>query len=198
MDKVDKFDQTTITFKDRVEFLTKNYDRMAGLTANADTKAGIIIAIHSFWAISYGPNLSKLIISFLVQPMKLAIWIISVLLVVAFFIAFIRSASKAAMILSPRIKPQANESSRKLGLIFFADIIKFKGDNVFEKANNYKAQFEGTSYEDIIEDLTYRINDIANVVNEKYICAGEAVQRSIITFYLWAVSLILLIMMNMM
>jgi len=54
------------------------------------------------------------------------------------------------------------------------------------------------SYEDIVEDLTYRINDIANVVNEKYICAGEAVRRSILTFYLWAISLIFLIMMNMM
>jgi tRNA A22 N-methylase len=45
MDMVDKSDQTTIPVKDRVEFLTKVYDRMAGLTANADTKAGIILAI---------------------------------------------------------------------------------------------------------------------------------------------------------
>ena len=198
MGMVDKLEQTTIPVKDKVEFLTKVYDRMAGLTTNADTKAGIILAIHSFWAISYGPNLSKLIISFPVQPMKLAVWILSVLLVVAFFIAFIRSASKSAMVLSPRIKPQANEPSRKPGLIYFSDIIKFKGDNVCEKAHNYKAQFEGTSYEDIIEDLTYRINDIANVVHEKYICAGEAVQQSITTFYLWAISIIFLIMMNMM
>ena len=197
MDMVDKLDQKTITIKDRVEFLTKVYDRMAGLTTNADTKAGIILAIHSFWAISYGPNLSKLIISFPVQPMKLAIWIISVLLVVAFFIAFIRSASKSAMVLSPRIKPQANEPSRKPGLIYFGDIIKFKGGNICEKAHNYKVQFEGMSYEDIIEDLTYRINDIANVVHEKYICTGEAVQQSITTFYLWAISIIFLIMMNM-
>ena len=198
MDMLDKLDQTTITVKDKVEFLTKVYDRMAGLTTNADTKAGIILAIHSFWAISYGPNLSKLIISFPAQPMKLAIWIISVLLVVAFFIAFIRSAYKAAMVLMPRIKPQANEPSRKPGLIYFGDIIKFKGGNICEKAHNYKVQFEGMSYEDIIEDLTYRINDIANVVNEKYVCAGEAVRRSILTFYLWAISLIFLIMMNMM
>ena len=198
MDMVDKLEQTTITVKDRVEFLTKVYDRMAGLTTNADTKAGIILAIHSFWAISYGPNLSKFIISFPVQPMKLAIWIISVLLVVAFFIAFIRSASKSAMVLSPRIKPQANEPSRKPGLIYFGDIIKFKGGNICEKAHNYKAQFEGMSYEDIIEDLTYRINDIANVVHEKYICAGDAMQQSITTFYLWAISIIFLIMMNMM
>ena len=198
MDMLDKLDQTTIAVKDKVEFLTKVYDRMAGLTVNADTKAGIILAIHSFWAISYGPNLSKLIISFPAQPMKLAIWIISVLLVVAFFIAFIRSASKSAMVLSPRIKPQANEPSHKPGLIYFGDIIKFKGGNICEKAHNYKAQFEEMSYEDIIEDLTYRINDIANVVNEKYVCAGEAVQQSITTFYLWAISIILLIMMNMM
>ena len=198
MDMVDKLEQTTIPDKDKIEFLTKVYDRMAGLTTNADTKAGIILAIHSFWAISYGPNLSKLIISFPVQPMKLAIWIISVLLVVAFFIAFIRSASKSAMVLSPRIKPQANEPSRKPGLIYFGDIIKFKGGNICEKAHDYKVQFEGMSYEDIIEDLTYRINDIANVVNEKYMCAGEAVQQSITTFYLWAISIILLIMMNMM
>jgi len=198
MDMVDKLEQTTIPDKDKIEFLTKVYDRMAGLTTNADTKAGIILAIHSFWAISYGPNLSKLIISFPVQPMKLTIWIISVLLVVAFFIAFIRSASKSAMVLSPRIKPQANEPSRKPGLIYFGDIIKFKGGNICEKAHNYKVQFEGMSYEDIIEDLTYRINDIANVVNEKYMCAGKAVQQSITTFYLWAISIILLIMMNMM
>jgi len=65
---------------------------MAGLTANADTKAGIILALHSFWAISYGPNISKLIISFPAQPVKLVIWLLSFLLVVAFFIAFIRSA----------------------------------------------------------------------------------------------------------
>ena len=38
----DKADRTAIPVKDRVEFLTKVYDRMAGLTANADTKAGII------------------------------------------------------------------------------------------------------------------------------------------------------------
>lgn len=57
---------------------------------------------------------------------------------------------------------------------------------------------EGMSYEDIIEDLTYRINDIANVVHEKYFCAGEAVRQSITTFYLWAISIIFLIMMNMM
>ena len=198
MDMVDKLDQTTITVKDKVEFLTKVYDRMAGLTVNADTKAGIILAIHSFWAISYGPNLSKLIISFPTQPMKLAVWILSVLLVVAFFIAFIRSASKSAMVLSPRIKPQANEPSHKPGLIYFGDIIKFKGGNICEKAHNYKAQFEEMSYEDIIEDLTYRINDIANVVHEKYICAGDAMQQSITTFYLWAISIIFLIMMNMM
>ena len=198
MDMVDKLDQTTITVKDRVEFLTKIYDRMAGLTVSADTNAGIILAIHSFWAISYGPNLSKLIISFPVQPMKLSIWILSVLLVVAFFIAFIRSATKSAMVLSPRIKPQANEPYHKQGLIYFADIIKLKGNNVCEKAHEYKAQFEGMSYEDIIEDLTYRINDIANVVHEKYMCVGEAVRQSITTFYLWAISIILLIMMNMM
>ncbi len=198
MDLVDKLDQTAITVKDKVEFLTKVYDRMAGLTTNADTKAGIILAIHSFWAISYGPNLSKLIISFPVQPTKLVVWIISILLVVAFFIAFIRSASKSALVLSPRIKPRANEPSRKPGLIYFGDIIKFKGDNVREKANEYKTRFEDMSYEDIIEDLTYRINDIANVVHEKYSCASKAVQQSITTFYLWAVSIIFLIMMNMM
>jgi hypothetical protein len=61
MDMDDKLDQPKIPVKDRVEFLTKVYDRMAGLTANADTKAGIILAIHSFWAISYGPNLSRLL-----------------------------------------------------------------------------------------------------------------------------------------
>ena len=102
------------------------------------------------------------------------------------------------MVLSPRIKPQANEPSRKPGLIYFSDIIKFKGDNVCEKAHNYKAQFEVMNYEDIIEDLTYRINDIAEVVHEKYVCDSEAVRRSILTFYLWAVSLVFLIMMNMM
>jgi hypothetical protein len=198
MDRVEKSDQTTIPVKDRVEFLTKVYDRMAGLTANADTKAGIILAIHSFWAISYGPNLSKLIISFPARPMKLAIWVLSCLLVLTFFIAFIRSAHKAAMVLSPRIKPQANEPSPKPGLIYFADIIKLKGDNICEKAHSYKAQFEEMNYEDVTDDLTYRINDIANVVHEKYACAGEAVRRAIITFYLWAVSLIFLIMMNMM
>ena len=195
---VDKLDQSIIPVKDKVEFLTKVYDRMAGLTANADTKAGIILAIHSFWAISYGPNLSKLIISFPAQPVKLAIWVLSFLLVMIFFIAFIRSAYKAAMVLSPRIKPQANEPSRKPGMIYFADIIKLKGDSIGEKAHSYKAQFEEMTYEDIVDDLTYRINDIATVVHEKYVCAGEAVRRSIITFYLWAISLILLIMMNMM
>jgi len=198
MDIVGKSDQEAIPAKERVEFLTKVYDRMADLTANADTKAGIILAIHSFWAISYGPNLSKLIISFPAQPMKLAIWVLSFLLVMTFFIVFIRSAYKAAMVLSPRIKPQANEPSRRPGLIYFADIIKLKGDNVCEKAHSYKAQFEEMTYEDIVEDLTYRINDIANVVHEKYVCSGESVQRSILTFYLWAISLIFLIMMNMM
>jgi len=198
MNMVDKSDQEKIPVKDRVEFLTKVYDRMAGLTANADTKAGIILAIHSFWAISYGPNLSKLIISFPLQPMKLTIWILSFLLVIAFIILFIRSAYKAAMVLSPRIKPQVNEPSRKPGLIYFADIIKLKGDNISDKAHSYKTQFEQMSYEDIVEEMTYRINDIANVVHEKYICAGEAVRRSILTFYLWAISLVFLIMMNMM
>ncbi len=198
MDIVEKSDQATISVKDRVEFLNKVYDRMARLTANADTKAGIILAIHSFWAISYGPNLSKLIISFSARPMKLAIWGLSFLLVTIFFIAFIRSAYKAVMVLSPRIKPQANEPSRRPGLIYFADIIKLKGDTVLEKVHSYKAQFEGMSYEDIAEDLTYRINDIAIVVHEKYICAGEAVRRSITTFYLWAISLICLILMNIM
>jgi hypothetical protein len=193
----DKADRTAIPVKDRVEFLTKVYDRMAGLTANADTKAGIILAIHSFWAISYGPNLSKLIISFPTPPAKLAIWGLSFLLVMTFVIAFIRSAYKAATVLSPRIKPQANEPFRRPGLIFFADIIKLNGDNICEKAHSYKAQFGEMSYEDIVDDLTYRINDIANVVNEKYVCAGEAVRRSIITFYLWAVSLIFLVVMNM-
>jgi hypothetical protein len=197
MDMVDKLNQTMIPVKDRVEFLTKVYDRMAGLTANADTKAGIILAIHSFWAISYGPNLSRLIVSFPVQPMKLAMWVISCLLVLIFFIAFVRSAYKAAMVLSPRIKTQAHEPSRRLGLIYFADIVKFKGDNICEKADIYKAQFEEMSYEDIVDDLTYRINDIANVVHEKYACAGVAVRRAIITFYLWAISLIFLIIMNM-
>ncbi len=198
MDMVDKSDQETISVKDRVDFLSKVYDRMAGLTVNADTKAGIILAIHSFWAISYGPNLTKLIISFPARPVKLVIWVISFLLVMAFFIAFIRSAYKSAMVLSPRIKQKENEPPRRPGLIYFADIIKLNGDNIGEKACSYKTQFDKMSYQDIVEDLTYRINDIANVVNEKYVCAGEAVQRSILTFYLWAASLIFLIMMNMM
>ena len=198
MDMGDKSEQKTIPVKDKVEFLTKVYDRMAGLTANADTKAGIILAIHSFWAISYGPNLSKLIITFPAPPMKLAIWVLTFLLVMTFFIAFVLSAYGTAKVLSPRIKPQANEPARRPGLIFFADIIKLKGDNICEKAHSYKAQFEEMSYEDIVDDLTYRINDIANVVHEKYACAGEAVRRSIITFYLWAISLIVLMMMNMM
>jgi hypothetical protein len=191
-------EQTKLPIKEKVEFLTKVYDRMAGLTANADTKAGIILALHSFWAISYGPNLSKLIISFPVQPVKLAIWTLSFLLVVAFFIAFIRSAYKAAMVLLPRIKSQAGEMPNKPSLIYYADIIKLTGVNVCEKAHSYKAQFEEMSYGDIVDDLTYRINDIAYVVHEKYVYAGEAVRRSVFTFYLWAVSLICLIMMNMM
>lgn len=197
MDKNHKSDQTVILIKDKVDFLTKVYDRMANLTVNADTKAGIILAIHSFWAISYGPNLSKLIIVFPVQPIKLAFWIISVLLVVAFFLAFIRSASKSALVLLPRIKPQANEPFRHPGLIYFEDIVRRKGDNVHEKSRNYRFQLESTSYEDIVEDLIYRINDIANTVHEKYTCAGEAVRQSILTFYLWAISIIFLMMMNM-
>ena len=44
----DKPDQPKIPLKERVAFLTKVYERMAGFTANADTKAGIIRAIHSF------------------------------------------------------------------------------------------------------------------------------------------------------
>jgi hypothetical protein len=198
MDMVDKSDQKRIPVKDRVEFLTKVYDRMVGLTASADTKAEIILAIHSFWAITYGPHLPNLIISFPAKPMKLAIWFLSSMLVMIFFLVFIRSAYKAAMVLSPRIKPQANEPSRRPGLIYFADIIKLKGDNISEKAHSYKAQFEKMSYEDIVEELTYRINDIANVVHEKFIYASEAVRRSFLTFCLWAISLIFLIMMNMM
>lgn len=197
MGNIENSDQTVISIKDKVDFLTKVYDRMSGLTGNADTKAGIILAIHSFWAISYGPSLSKLVISLPVQPIKLIFWIISVLLVIAFFLVFINSASKSAMILFPRIKPQVNEPSRKSGLIYFADIVKFKGNNVLEKSHNYKSQLELTSYEDIIDDLTYRINDIAYVVNEKYICASEAVRKSIKTFYLWAISIMFIIMMNM-
>jgi len=197
MDMDDKPDQPKLPVKEKVEFLTKVYDRMAGLTANADTKAGIILAIHSFWAISYGPNLSKLIISFPAPQLKLAMWVLSFLLVMAFFIAFIRSACKAAMVLSPRIKPQANEPARRPGLIYFADIIKLKGDNVCERAHTYKAQFEEMGYEDIVDDLTYRINDIADVVHEKYVYAGKAVRRSILTFFLWAISLIFLVVMNM-
>jgi hypothetical protein len=197
MDMVNKSDQEAMPVKDKVEFLSKVYDRLGGLTVNADTKAGIILAIHSFWAISYGPNMTKLIISFPARQLKLAIWVLSFLLVMAFFIAFIRSAYKSAMVLSPRIKPQANEPSRRPGLIYFADIIKLKGDNICDKAHSYKTQFDKISYEEIVEDLTYRISDIANVVHEKYACAGEAVRRSIITFYLWAISLIVLIMMNM-
>ena len=186
-----------MSIKEKVEFLNKVYDRMPGLTANADTKAGIILTIHSFWAMSYGSNLSKLIISFPAPPLRLAIWSLSFLLVITFFIFFIRSAHKAAMVLLPRIKPQAAEHPPKASLIYYADITKITGANVCEKANSYRAQFDQMSYEDIVDDLAYRINDIARVVNEKYICASDAVRRSVYTFFLWAVSLIVLIIMNM-
>jgi hypothetical protein len=54
------------------------------------SEAGIILALYSFWAISYGPNISKLIIAFPAPPLKFAVWMLSFSLAVAFFIAFIR------------------------------------------------------------------------------------------------------------
>jgi hypothetical protein len=41
-----KSEQTKLPIKEMAEFLIKIYDRMAGLTANAGTKAGIILALH--------------------------------------------------------------------------------------------------------------------------------------------------------
>ena len=197
MDGTDRSDEDAIPVKERIEFLTKTYDRMAGLATNADAKAGFILAIHAFWAISYGPNLQRLIISFRATPVKVTIWGLSFLPVVTFFLAFIFSVEKAAVVLSPRIGPQENEPSRRPGLIYFADIIKLEGSNVSEKACSYKTQFEEMNYDDVLDELTYRINDIARVVYAKYACAGEAVRCSIRTFYLWAVSLIGLMIMNM-
>jgi len=192
----EKAEKTKLPIKDKLDFLSKVYDRMVGLTANADTKAGIILAIHSFWAISYGPNLSKLIISFPLKSIKMILWLLSFLLIIAFFIAFIRSGYKAAMIFSPRLRPLAGESPRRLSLIYFADIIKMPGETIHDKSHAYHQQLDDTSYEDIIEDLTIRISDIASVVHEKYSCAEEAVKRSIYTFLLWVISLMFLMIMN--
>jgi len=91
-----------MSIKEKVEFLNKLYDRMSGLTANADTKAGIILTIHSFWAIFYGPNLSKLIISFPVSPLKLAIWSLSFFLVITFFIFCIPPNQASSTMLTSR------------------------------------------------------------------------------------------------
>jgi len=127
-----------------------------------------------------------------------SIWILSVLLLLpSSLLSFARQPNQP-WFCPLGLNRRLNEPYHKQGLIYFADIIKLKGKYVCEKAHEYKAQFEGMSYEDIIEDLTYRINDIANVVHEKYMCVGEAVRQSITTFYLWAISIILLIMMNMM
>jgi hypothetical protein len=188
---------TGMTPKEKVEFLTKLYDRMSGLTANADTKAGIILTIHSFWAISYGSNLSKLIVTFPVSPLKLALWGLAVTLVVTFLIFFICSASRAAMVLLPRTQPQAAAPPAKPSLTYYADITRLAGADLGERSRNFRARFDQMAYDDIVDDLVYRINDLARVVDEKYRCAGDAVRRSIRTFFLWAASLIVLIAMNM-
>lgn len=183
--------------KEKVEFLTRVYDRMADLTSNADTKAGVMLTFHSVWAICFGPNITKLIIQLPVPPLKMTLWVISFLLTCALFIAFIRSAYQAALILLPRIDAQKGEAPEKLSLVFFADVIQMAGMNVAEKSESYKKQLDETSYDDLVDDLAYRINDIANVVNQKYECTKKAISLSLYTFLLWAISLFSVIVMNM-
>jgi hypothetical protein len=179
--------------KDKVEFLSRLYDRMSGLTANADTKAGIILTIHSFWAISYGPNLSRLVVKLPLTPPKLAIWGLAVVLVIAFLVLFIRSASRAAMVLLPRSQPHTATPPAGPSLTYYADIARLAGADVGERSRHYRTRFDQMDYDDIVDDLVYRVNDIATVVDAKYRCAGDAIRRSIQTFFLWAASLIALI-----
>ena len=186
----------TIPVKDKVEFLTGVYDRMTGLTTNADTKAGVMLTLHSYWAIVFSPNLSKLIIQFPAPPFKMFLWLISFLLTCAFFITFIRSAYESALILLPRIQPQMNHTRKKLSHIFFVDVIKMAGKNIFEKSKSYKEQLNQTGYNEIVDDLVYRINDVANVVNEKNICVKKAIRLSLYTFILWAIALLSLVILK--
>ena len=183
--------------KEKVEFLTRVYDRMAELTSNADTKAGVMLTFHSIWAICFGPNITKLIIQLPAPPLKMTLWVVSFLLTCALFVAFIRSAYQAVLILLPRIDTQKGEEPAKRSLVFFVDVVKIAGTNVAEKSANYKKQLDRTSYEDLIDDLVYRINDIANVVNQKYECTKRAIRLSLYTFLLWAISLFSVIIMNM-
>lgn len=183
--------------REKVDFLMKAYDRMADLSSNADTKAGVMLTFHSVWAICFGPQITKLIIQLPVPPLKMSLWVASFLLTCALFIAFVRSAYQAALILLPRIEPQEGEESRTLSLIFFVDVIKMKGETVAEKSHNYRAQLDQTRYEDLVDDLVYRINDIANVVNQKYECTKKAIKLSLYTFLLWVISLFSVIIMNM-
>jgi hypothetical protein len=197
MDGAKEAESKMMPIKEKVEFLTQIYDRMSSLAGNADTKAGFLLSFHGFWAISFGPHLAKLIIKFPPPPVKMIFWVISFALVCSFFIAFIRSAYKSALILKPRIEPQIEHKPNKPSLIFFADVIKMSGTNVSEKADSYRKQLDETNYEDLIDDLVYRINDMSYVVSAKYSCATEAIRRSLISFSLWAISLIALVIMNM-
>ena len=179
--------------KDKVEFLSKLYDRMSGLTANADTKAGIILTIHSFWAISYGANLSRLAVPFPLATPRLAVWATALVLAIGFLAFFVRSASKAAVVLLPRTQPHPRSPGAEGSLTYYADIVRLAGTDVGERSRTYRARFDQMDYDDIIDDLVYRVNDIAGVVDAKYRCAGEAVRRSVQTFFLWAASLVALI-----
>lgn len=185
-----------IPIKDKMEFLTGVYDRMTALTTNADAKAGVMLTFHSYWAIVFSPNLSKLIIPFPAPPLKMILWVSSFFLSCAFFIAFVRSGYESALVLLPRIQPQTNSVRKKLSPIFFVDIIKMAGKSIFEKSKSYKAQFNETGYHEIIDDLVYRINDIAEVVNEKNMCAKKAIRLSLYTFLLWAFALLSLIILK--
>lgn len=196
MDKDFSEELNRISEEKRVELLSKTYDRLNGLTGNADTKAAIILTFHSFWAISFGTNLSKLIVTLPASHLKMVLWAVSFLLTCAFFIAFVRSAYQSVLILVPRIE-QIGGKPKKLSLLFFGDIIRMPGRSIAEKAESYIGQLNETGYDDIVHDLTYRINDVANVVNEKYECTKKAVRRSIYTFFLWAISLMTIIIMNM-
>jgi hypothetical protein len=124
------------------------------------------------------------------------LWILSFLLTCAFFIAFIRSGYESALVLLPRIQPQTNNVRKKLSHIFFVDVIKMAGKNIIEKSRSYKELFNETGYNEIVDDLVYRINDIARVVNEKNICAKKAIRLSLYTFLLWAIALLLLIILK--
>ncbi len=176
----------------RIDFVSTVYDRINGLSTQADGKAAIILSLHTLLATIITPYLGYLVTDFSKAGVFQDIfWGLALCITLFFVFNFVRSVVKTFHIFVPRL-PWKREVEKK-SLLFFIDICNMsKSTSLEERGKVYHEALEETTEEGVIQDYSKRICDVSQVVKDKFSTVGEAYKLSIWTFVSWFLALIFL------